>query len=58
MSDFDHFVATHVDDLLRTALLDRRAETEGDDLVQESCAAGRVPRGLGTAVAYGSYAGP
>ncbi len=35
MSDFDHFVATHVDDLLRTAYLIVWDEAEAEDLVQE-----------------------
>ena len=35
MSDFDQFVATHVDDLLRTAYLIVWDEAEAEDLVQE-----------------------
>ncbi len=35
MSDFDQFVATHVDDLLRTAYLIIWDEAEAEDLVQE-----------------------
>ena len=35
MTDFDEFVATHVDDLLRTAYLIVWEETEAEDLVQE-----------------------
>jgi RNA polymerase sigma-70 factor (sigma-E family) len=35
MTDFDQFVATHVDDLLRTAYLIVWDEAEAEDLVQE-----------------------
>ena len=35
MTDFDQFVATHVDDLLRTAYLIVGDEVEAEDLVQE-----------------------
>ena len=35
MSDFDQFVATHVDDLLRTAYLIVWEQAEAEDLVQE-----------------------
>ena len=35
MTDFDDFVATHVDDLLRTAYLIVWDEAEAEDLVQE-----------------------
>jgi RNA polymerase sigma-70 factor (sigma-E family) len=35
MTDFDEFVATHVDDLLRTAFLIVWEEAEAEDLVQE-----------------------
>jgi DNA-directed RNA polymerase specialized sigma24 family protein len=35
MTDFDEFVATHVDDLLRTAYLIVWDEAEAEDLVQE-----------------------
>lgn len=35
MNDFDRFVATHVDDLLRTAYLIVGDEAEAEDLVQE-----------------------
>jgi RNA polymerase sigma-70 factor (sigma-E family) len=35
MTDFDQFVATHVDDLLRTAYLIVWEEAEAEDLVQE-----------------------
>jgi RNA polymerase sigma-70 factor (sigma-E family) len=35
MTDFDEFVAAHVDDLLRTAYLIVWDETEAEDLVQE-----------------------
>jgi RNA polymerase sigma-70 factor (sigma-E family) len=35
MTDFDEFVATHVDDLLRTAYLIVWEEGEAEDLVQE-----------------------
>jgi RNA polymerase sigma factor (sigma-70 family) len=35
MNDFDQFVATHVDDLLRTAYLIVGDEAEAEDLVQE-----------------------
>jgi RNA polymerase sigma-70 factor (sigma-E family) len=35
MTDFDEFVATHVDDLLRTAYLIVWEEAEAEDLVQE-----------------------
>jgi len=35
MTDFDEFVARHVDDLLRTAYLIVWKEAEAEDLVQE-----------------------